>query len=117
MVVATTAASVGVTAGECDSTPHRSPDELVAKAIAPIKPQYLRPPPVRSGETRRSGVDNTGGGEVGKDKITGDGADSGLVKEKKSKRQLKRERKQVVMVILHIKYMVRDMGAMPERMN
>ncbi|KAJ4747270.1 tRNA-dihydrouridine(47) synthase [NAD(P)(+)] [Rhynchospora pubera] len=78
--------------------PHRSPEELVAKAIAPVKPQYLRPPPVRS-----SGDSTGGDGDVGKEKEkTGDAAGSGLVKEKKSKRQLKRERKQQVQSVANM---------------
>lgn len=93
MVIAATSASADETAGESVGAPHRSAEELVAKAIAPVKPEYLRPPPVRSGDTRRSGGDNTGY-EVSKDK-TGDSAGSGLVKEKKSKRQQKKERQQV----------------------
>jgi len=60
----------------------RTPEELVARAIAPVKSEFLRPPPVRQGEAApeaRAGAPQ-----------------SGLVKEKKSKRQLKRERQQVL---------------------
>lgn len=57
-----------------------NPEELVAKAIAPVKAEFLRPPPSRS---RSDGADE-------KNSVS-----SNVVKEKKSKRQLKRERQQV----------------------
>ncbi|KAK7310590.1 hypothetical protein RJT34_08184 [Clitoria ternatea] len=53
------------------------PHELVARAIAPVKKFYLRPPPVRDDVP-----------------IPDDTKPSLLAKEKKSKRQLKRERRQ-----------------------
>ncbi|KAL6650276.1 hypothetical protein ACP70R_009201 [Stipagrostis hirtigluma subsp. patula] len=59
-----------------DSTPPRpTPEELVARAIAPVKPAFLRPPPAR--EAPRE-----------------EGKAGGVTAEKKSKRQLKRERQQ-----------------------
>ncbi|KAL5985898.1 hypothetical protein ACLOJK_027888 [Asimina triloba] len=66
---------------------HPKPEELVAKAIAPIKIEYLRPPPVRASSS--PSVDKAG--------PASDNAAysaSFLAKEKKSKRQLKRERQQ-----------------------
>lgn len=61
------------------SPPRPSPEELVARAVAPVKPAFLRPPPVRDAP-KDEGKANGGGA---------------VVAEKKSKRQLKRERKQV----------------------
>ncbi|KAF8647284.1 hypothetical protein HU200_065435 [Digitaria exilis] len=62
------------------SAPQRpTPEELVARAVAPVKPAFLRPPPVR--EVPKEEGKAGGGGAV----VTG---------EKKSKRQLKRERQQ-----------------------
>lgn len=61
------------------SSPRPSPEELVARAVAPVKPAFLRPPPVRDAP-KDEGKANDGGA---------------VVAEKKSKRQLKRERKQV----------------------
>ncbi|GMH23603.1 hypothetical protein Nepgr_025446 [Nepenthes gracilis] len=60
-----------------------SPEELVAKAIAPVKKEFLRPPPLRSSASRKI------------DGVTDRKLDSSkLVKDKKSKRQLKRERRE-----------------------
>ncbi|OEL26823.1 tRNA-dihydrouridine(47) synthase [NAD(P)(+)]-like [Dichanthelium oligosanthes] len=59
--------------------PRPTPEELVARAVAPVKPAFLRPPPVR--EVPKEEGKAGGGGAV----VTG---------EKKSKRQLKRERQQ-----------------------
>lgn len=64
----------------------RTPEELVAKAIAPVKSEFLRPPPVRASCS-------SGQGEAAPEARAG-APQSGLVKEKKSKRQLKRERQQ-----------------------
>ncbi|KAJ1269949.1 hypothetical protein BS78_06G017300 [Paspalum vaginatum] len=55
-----------------------TPEELVARAVAPVKPAFLRPPPVREAPKEEK---DGGGGAV----VTG---------EKKSKRQLRRERQQ-----------------------
>ncbi|XP_065867721.1 tRNA-dihydrouridine(47) synthase [NAD(P)(+)]-like isoform X2 [Euphorbia lathyris] len=52
-------------------------DELVAKAIAPVKAEFLRPPPSRTNQNDTAVSDS-----------------SVIAKEKKSKRQLKRERRQ-----------------------
>nr|ACG46813.1 hypothetical protein [Zea mays]ACG48051.1 hypothetical protein [Zea mays] len=61
-------------------TPARpTPAELVARAVAPVKPAFLCPPPVR--EAPKEEGKAAGGGAVVK-------------VEKKSKRQLKRERQQ-----------------------
>lgn len=65
-----------------------TPEELVAKAIAPVKREFLRPPPVRA-----SSATNTQNDDVAEAKS------ASLVKEKKSKRQLKRERRQVPLFI------------------
>ncbi|KAL1309030.1 hypothetical protein HN51_051697 [Arachis hypogaea] len=66
-------------------------EQLVARAIAPIKKEFLRPPPVRS-----SSADNEAAAAAA---ATNDNKNpahpgSGLLKDKKSKRQLKRERRQ-----------------------
>ncbi|KAI3446213.1 hypothetical protein Pfo_002878 [Paulownia fortunei] len=76
--------------------PQPSAEELVAKAIAPVKRDFLRPPPVRTCD--RS--DNN----KADDKATAqnDGVSSPIIKEKKSKRQLKRERRQEQKSALHI---------------
>ncbi|XP_023554076.1 tRNA-dihydrouridine(47) synthase [NAD(P)(+)]-like [Cucurbita pepo subsp. pepo] len=66
-----------------------TPEELVAKAIAPVKREYLRPPPVRS-----SGNNVKDAASTGKNDGDNKAAPSSLVKEKKSKRQMKRERRQ-----------------------
>lgn len=62
-----------------------TPEELVAKAIAPVKKEFLCPPPVRADSTSASNQ-NEGVHEH---------KSAPLLKEKKSKRQLKRERRQV----------------------
>lgn len=69
------------------------PEELVAKAIAPVKRDYLRPPPARP-----SSKDD-------RDKEKGLLSDkkNPVVKEKKSKRQLKRERQQVLLSMICLK--------------
>ncbi|KAJ8763341.1 hypothetical protein K2173_002224 [Erythroxylum novogranatense] len=72
---------------------HPTPEEMVAKAIAPIKLEFLRPPPTRIPQTDATVTDNT---EV---KTTKDGV---VAKEKKSKRQLKRERRQERKSALHL---------------
>ncbi|KAJ1386326.1 Zinc finger, CCCH-type [Sesbania bispinosa] len=59
----------------------QTPEELVARCIAPVKKDFLRPPPVRASSPN----DDV---SVANDKPPA------LVKEKKSKRQLKRERRQ-----------------------
>ncbi|TVT96686.1 hypothetical protein EJB05_58085 [Eragrostis curvula] len=65
--------SPAVTVASPPSQP--TPEELVARAVAPVKPAFLRPPPVR---------------EAPKE----EGKAAGVTAEKKSKRQLKRERQQ-----------------------
>lgn len=70
----------------------KTPEELVAKAIAPVKREFLRPPPIRPCSNDANDV--------------GSGArsapPSSLLKEKKSKRQLKRERLQEKKSVLHL---------------
>ncbi|KAG6496359.1 hypothetical protein ZIOFF_044220 [Zingiber officinale] len=76
--------SVGVSVFEGAACP--GPEDLVARAIAPVKSQYLRAPPPRSGSLGSEVVDNANEkSSVPKVVVT---------KEKKSRRQLKRERKQ-----------------------
>ncbi|PON99948.1 tRNA-dihydrouridine synthase [Trema orientale] len=65
----------------------QTPEELVARAIAPVKPGFLRPPPVRPASNDKE----DGAVSESKEKKT---AQPAVVKEKKSKRQLKRERRQ-----------------------
>uniref|UniRef100_A0A6I9R439 tRNA-dihydrouridine(47) synthase [NAD(P)(+)] n=1 Tax=Elaeis guineensis var. tenera TaxID=51953 RepID=A0A6I9R439_ELAGV len=72
------------------------PEDLVAKAIAPVKVEYLRPPPSRSHCTPEAG--DAADDDVNKKKS----APSNVVKEKKSRRQLKRERQQEKKSALHI---------------
>ncbi|KAJ7967238.1 tRNA-dihydrouridine(47) synthase [NAD(P)(+)] [Quillaja saponaria] len=64
----------------------QTPEELVARAKAPVKKEFLRPPAARpSAATETDGVSDTN------DKAS---VQSCFLKEKKSKRQLKRERHQ-----------------------
>ena len=85
MAAAAAAAAAAPPADPPDSSPAASspprprPEEQVARAVAPGKPAFLRPPPVRDAP-KDEGKANDGGA---------------VVAEKKSKRQLKRERKQV----------------------
>ncbi|XP_058785073.1 tRNA-dihydrouridine(47) synthase [NAD(P)(+)]-like [Vicia villosa] len=60
---------------------HQTTDELIARCIAPVKTEFLRPPPDRT-SSQNDDV------SIPKDKAPV------LAKEKKSKRQLKRERRQ-----------------------
>lgn len=60
----------------------QTPEQLVARSIAPVKKDFLRPPPVRASPPN----DDV---SIANDKTPV------LAKEKKSKRQLKRERRQV----------------------
>lgn len=76
--------SVGVSVSEGAACP--GPEDLVARAIAPVKSQYLRAPPSRSGFLGREVVDNANE-KSSTPKVV-------VTKEKKSRRQLKRERKQ-----------------------
>jgi len=74
---------------------HPTPEELVAKAIAPVKREYFRPPPERSSEKKSDSVSQSDGNQANDD-AKSDASES-IVKEKKSKRQLKRERREVVL--------------------
>ncbi|KAK8700045.1 hypothetical protein V6N13_018450 [Hibiscus sabdariffa] len=70
-----------------DDSTHQTPEELVARAIAPIKREFLRPsPPSRT--TQNDAVSSSDADADAKQ------SQSNVVKEKKSKRQLKRERRQ-----------------------
>ncbi|CAJ1973020.1 unnamed protein product [Sphenostylis stenocarpa] len=60
----------------------QTPQQLVARAIAPVKKDFLRPPPVRSSAP----TDDVSTSNENKTSV--------LAKEKKSKRQIKRERRQ-----------------------
>ncbi|XP_060168523.1 tRNA-dihydrouridine(47) synthase [NAD(P)(+)]-like [Lycium barbarum] len=77
------------------SEEYRSPEELVAKAIAPVKREYLRPPPCRPSNNNDSsvGVQNDDAAEA---------KSAHIVKEKKSKRQIKRDRQKELKSPLHI---------------
>ncbi|CAM8899073.1 unnamed protein product [Rhodiola kirilowii] len=79
-----------------------TPEEMVAKAIAPVKREFLRPPPPRDSRT-----------ETNDDAAEANGGASKLVKEKKSKRQFKRERQQEQKLALHICGMVAKTGKKP----
>ena len=80
--------AVPITNGVSEQTP----EQLAARCIAPVKKEFLRSPPVRSSSANQNEeVTAT------KDK---DSAPSGLAKEKKSKRQLKRERREVFLIFL-----------------
>ncbi|KAI4300087.1 hypothetical protein L6164_033503 [Bauhinia variegata] len=80
--------------GEALSSVHNSnggvaqqtPEQLVARSIAPVKKEFLLPPPLRTSSTSQN--DDV---SDAKDKTP---VHSGLSKEKKSRRQLKRERRQ-----------------------
>ncbi|KAL0334628.1 UNVERIFIED_CONTAM: tRNA-dihydrouridine(47) synthase [NAD(P)(+)]-like [Sesamum radiatum] len=73
-----------------------SPAELVAKAIAPVKRDFLRAPPVRTCDGNNSSkADERAAAQK-------DDASAPILKEKKSKRQLKRERRQEQKSALHI---------------
>ncbi|KAK4284795.1 hypothetical protein QN277_001577 [Acacia crassicarpa] len=65
----------------------QTPEQLVARAIAPVKVEFLRPPPARTSSTTQAE-------DVSEDKDKASVQSGGLLKEKKSKRQLKRERRQ-----------------------
>ncbi|XP_074558849.1 tRNA-dihydrouridine(47) synthase [NAD(P)(+)]-like [Curcuma longa] len=78
------AESVGVSVSEGAAC--SGPEDLVARAIAPVKAQYLRAPPSRSGSLGSEVVDNA--------KEKSRAPKVVVTKEKKSRRQLKRERKQ-----------------------
>lgn len=67
----------------------KTPGELVAKAIVPVKREFLRPPPLRPCNDVASDSKYT---------------PSTFVKEKKSKRQLKRERRQVLLSLSETSY-------------
>lgn len=71
---------------------HPTPEELVAKAIAPVKREFLRPPPVRSSEKNSDSISQSDVNQANVD--TKSDASKSIVKEKKSKRQLKRERRE-----------------------
>ncbi|ONH90906.1 hypothetical protein PRUPE_8G082800 [Prunus persica] len=73
--------------GVSNSWADRTPEELVAKSIAPVKKQFLCPPPIRACSNEQN--DDVSGGKTKP-------AQTSVVKEKKSKRQLKRERQQAV---------------------
>lgn len=72
-------------ASNANGSVKQTPEQLVARAIAPVKEQFLRPPPVRTSFASQN--------DDVSEKVSVQSG--GLVKEKKSKRQLKRERRQV----------------------
>ncbi|KAF6154533.1 hypothetical protein GIB67_028419 [Kingdonia uniflora] len=69
-----------------------SPEELIAKSIAPVKREYLRPPPPRPTPSSSNGGVITENNSIS----------FNVAKEKKSKRQAKRERQQEKKSALHI---------------
>jgi hypothetical protein len=72
---------------------HQTTEQLIARCIAPVKKDFIRPPPDRTTSSQNDTV------SIPNDKPPV------LAKEKKSKRQLKRERRQVGTTrisILHI---------------
>ncbi|CAK7329588.1 unnamed protein product [Dovyalis caffra] len=73
--------------------PTATPEELVAKSVAPVKPQFLRPPPSRTSQndTTSYAVSDCNSNNS---KSNNTNTISLVAKEKKSKRQLKRERQQ-----------------------
>ncbi|KAK9164410.1 hypothetical protein Syun_005312 [Stephania yunnanensis] len=77
---------------------HPRPEDLVAKAIAPVKRDFLCPPPSSRPNTSSEGTH--GGASMAKN--SNGGSSSNVVKEKKSRRQLKRERQQEKKSAAHI---------------
>lgn len=74
----------------------RTPEELVAKGIVPVKRQYLRPPPSRPSTNNNNNNNSTVG--VQNDDAA-EAKSAPILKDKKSKRQIKRERRQVIFII------------------
>ncbi|XP_051135563.1 tRNA-dihydrouridine(47) synthase [NAD(P)(+)]-like isoform X2 [Andrographis paniculata] len=70
--------------------------ELVTKSIAPVKREFLRPPPLRNCDSNNSNKSEE------KSVSRSDGRPAPVLKEKKSKRQLKRERREERKSVLHI---------------
>ncbi|XP_004230876.1 tRNA-dihydrouridine(47) synthase [NAD(P)(+)]-like [Solanum lycopersicum] len=74
-----------------------TPEELVAKSKAPVKREYLRPPPSRPSTNNNNnttvGVENDDAAEAKR---------APLLKDKKSKRQIKRERREEQKSPLHL---------------
>lgn len=82
-----------VSNGVAAAAAEKTPEELVAKSIAPVKKQFLRPPPIRPCCSKNHNDEVSDGNAKP--------AQSNVVKEKKSKRQLKRERRQVIFLMIH----------------
>ncbi|KAL2927927.1 tRNA-dihydrouridine(47) synthase [NAD(P)(+)]-like [Bienertia sinuspersici] len=78
-----------------------STEELVAKSIAPVKKEFLRPPPTNR-STNSENYHNNSIKDDDNGKSDSSKADNGIVKEKKSKRQLKRERREERMSALNL---------------
>lgn len=89
-------------AGKSENTQTQSPparfngmqlstEELISKSIAPVKKEFLRPPPT-SRSTTSDSKDDYANSEAPRS--------SGMIQEKKSKRQLKRERHEVLFLSL-----------------
>ncbi|KAL3613978.1 hypothetical protein CASFOL_042052 [Castilleja foliolosa] len=89
--------SNNLSSADAPAPAYPSAEELVAKAIAPVKRDFLRPPPVRSSVNRN---DSNKADEKEKPEI--DVVSAPMLKEKKSRRQLKRERHQEQKSALHI---------------
>ncbi|KAK1571657.1 hypothetical protein Q3G72_020819 [Acer saccharum] len=69
-------------------------EELVAKSIAPVKKEFIRPPPDRTNPKKSANDDDISETNGVSDSRSSSKQTTALVKEKKSKRQLKRERLQ-----------------------
>ncbi|KAL3621350.1 hypothetical protein CASFOL_036262 [Castilleja foliolosa] len=95
--VAMDSTSSNVSSADAPAKAYLTAEELVAKAIAPVKRDFLRPPPIRN-------PDNNVDSNKADEKVTAsnDAASAPMLKEKKSKRQLKRERHQEQKSALHI---------------
>ncbi|KAK6916652.1 Zinc finger, CCCH-type [Dillenia turbinata] len=68
---------------DLEGSQQQTAEELVAKAIVPVKKEFLRPPPIRPCDRKDEDLERKS-----------NSSSSNVLKEKKSKRQLKRERKQ-----------------------
>ncbi|EPS65108.1 hypothetical protein M569_09667 [Genlisea aurea] len=88
---------IGAMASVAVAEAHPSPEELVAKARAPVKIQFLCPPPPRNSDEKLAAKGD--GTVLAGDDVTGS---TSILTEKKSKRQLKRERRQELKSSSHL---------------
>ncbi|KAM3202209.1 hypothetical protein P3L10_029833 [Capsicum annuum] len=75
----------------------RTIEELVEKAIAPVKREYLRPPPSRPSTNNKGDIVEVQNDDVAEAKSTS------IIKDKKSKRQMKCEHRQIIFIIYILK--------------